>query len=636
MTTVAQTVDGDKRAPVPTVADGAIVEEIRVVQSVQTQRSMPVLLLGNTLAVAIVFYIDWVAVVSSYAVYCLAVELVLLLPMLRSYLRLRGQPRPNQVSVRRIRLIEIHSFLLGLVWAFAVFLLMPQLSQINGAVIVMVMYFLGYGAVALTPSLPKASAAYFAPIMLATFYSAYINNILSADLLILIIFSGSVAIARTMWQSWQDMTTTVRVSLERLQAETALHRREAQAMRSMIEAIPFPLVLTRETGALEATEQAARQFGIPAGEVSGLSIRDFFVNPAEQEKMAALQDEQGRLEEYEVRLKDAQGRPFWALLSSLPLRYEGEDCWLNAIYIIDDRKRAEADLLDAKQRTEEANQSAQKQNRMLETVSNQLAKYISPQLYQAIFSGAQKVEIESKRKKLTVFFSDIARFTEITEQLESEELTALLNQYLTEMSKIAIAHGATIDKFIGDAMVLYFGDPDSRGIREDAAACVRMAIAMQRRIRELQTTWREEGLEQPFEIRIGINTGYCTVGNFGSEDRMDHTIIGSEVNLAARLQSHADVGGILLANETHSLVKDWLLAEQGEAIAVKGFPKPVMTFRVKGIYDELAQETGLVHRDQNGLTLTIDHKRMSMADKAKAIETLEDAVAQLKDHTDDP
>ncbi len=636
MTAVAETVGDDAGTPIPAVADGDIVEEIRVVQSVQTQRSMPVLLLGNTLAVAIVFYIDWVAVVSSYAVYCLALELVLLLPMLRSYLRLRGQPRPSRVSVRRIRLIEIHSFLLGLVWAVAVFLLMPQLSQINGAVIVMVMYFLGYGAVALTPSLPKASAAYFAPIMLATFYSASINDILSADLLILIIFSGSLAIARTMWQSWQDMTTTVRVSLERLQAETALHRREAQAMRSMIEAIPFPLVLTRETGALEASEQAARQFGIPAGEVSGLSIRDFFVDPAEQETMAALQNEQGRLEEYEVRLKDAQGRPFWALLSSLPLKYEGEDCWLNAIYVIDDRKRAEADLLDAKQRTEEANQSAQKQNRMLETVSNQLAKYISPQLYQAIFSGEQKVEIESKRKKLTVFFSDIARFTEITEQLESEELTALLNQYLTEMSKIALAHGATIDKFIGDAMVLYFGDPDSRGIREDASDCVRMAIAMQRRIRELQTTWREAGLEQPFELRIGINTGYCTVGNFGSEDRMDHTIIGSEVNLAARLQSHADVGGILLANETHSLVKDWLLAEQGEAITVKGFPKPVTTFRVRGIYDELAQETGLVHRDQNGLTLTIDHKRMNIADKAKAIETLEDAVAQLKDHTDDP
>ncbi|MDA1098866.1 MAG: PAS domain-containing protein [Proteobacteria bacterium] len=631
MTVAAQTVDTEAPTPVSTVGTEAILEEIRVVQSVQTQRSMPVLLLGNTLAVAIVFYIDWFAVVSSYAVYCLGLELLLLLPMLRSYIRLRGRPRPDQVSVRRIRLIEIHSFLLGLVWAFAVFLLMPELSQINGAVIVMVMYFLGYGAVALTPSLPRASAAYFAPIMLVTFFSAYLNNVLSADLLMLIIFSGSVAIARTMWQSWQDMTTTVRLSLERLQAETALHRQETQAMRSMIEAIPFPLVLTRETGTVEATEQAARQFGIPAGEVSGLRIQDFFMDPAEQQKMADLQEERGRLEEYEVQLKNAQGKPFWALLSSLPLKYEGEDCWLNAIYVIDDRKRAEADLLDAKRRTEEANQTALEQNKMLETVSNQLAKYISPQLYQAIFSGEQKVEIESKRKKLTIFFSDIARFTEITDRLESEELTALLNQYLTEMSKIAQEHGATIDKFIGDAMVLYFGDPDTRGVREDAAACVRMAIAMQRRIRELQTIWRGDGLEQPFELRIGINTGYCTVGNFGSEDRMDHTIIGSEVNLAARLQSHADVGGILLANETHSLVKEWLLAEQGEAITVKGFPKPVMTFRVKGIYDELALETGLIHREQSGLTLTIDRNHLNGTDKANAIAVLEDVLAQLKD-----
>ena len=87
------------------------------------------------------------------------------------------------------------------------------------------------------------------------------------------------------------------------------------------------------------------------------------------------------------------------------------------------------------------------------------------------------------------------------------------------------------------------------------------------------------GLEKPFELRIGINTGYCTVGNFGSADRMAYTIIGSEVNLASRLQSYAKVGGILLANETHSLVKDWVLAEEGEAITVKGFTKPIRTFR---------------------------------------------------------
>ena len=179
-----------------------------------------------------------------------------------------------------------------------------------------------------------------------------------------------------------------------------------------------------------------------------------------------------------------------------------------------------------------------------------------------------------------MFFSDIADFTATTDDLESEELTGLLNHYLTEMSKIALEHGATIDKYIGDAIVAFFGDPETRGVKEDAMACVNMAIAMQRRMRELQSEWRDSGMEKPFQLRIGINTGYCTVGNFGSEDRMDYTIIGSEVNLASRLQSHAEPGGILLSHETYSLVKDNVLAEEQAPIQAKGFAKPVRNYKV--------------------------------------------------------
>ena len=96
------------------------------------------------------------------------------------------------------------------------------------------------------------------------------------------------------------------------------------------------------------------------------------------------------------------------------------------------------------------------------------------------------MEIASTRKKLTIFFSDIADFTSTADDLESEELTGLLNHYLTEMSKIALEHGATIDKYIGDAFLAFFGDPETKGVKEDAIACVNMAVAMQRRMRELQ------------------------------------------------------------------------------------------------------------------------------------------------------
>src|SRR5262245_51764224 len=116
---------------------------------------------------------------------------------------------------------------------------------------------------------------------------------------------------------------------------------------------------------------------------------------------------------------------------------------------VTEQKLAEQALIEAKQRLEEANGSVTEKNRMLEALSSKLSKYLSPQVYESIFSGEQTVEISAKRKKLTIFFSDIAGFTETTDQLEAEELTDVLNQYLTEMSKIALAHGATIDKYIG-------------------------------------------------------------------------------------------------------------------------------------------------------------------------------------------
>src|SRR5262249_29292708 len=182
-------------------------------------------------------------------------------------------------------------------------------------------------------------------------------------------------------------------------------------------------------------------------------------------------------------------------------------------------------------------------NELLAQLSSKLAKFLPLQLYNSVFTGTHIAGVAAKRKRLTIFFSDIANFTETTDNLESEELTNLLNQYLTEMFKIAVGHGATIDKYVGDAIMGFFGDPASRGSKEDAIACIKMSIAMQRRMRELQLKWLDLGSENPFQLRIGVNTGFCTVGNFGSEDRMDYTIIGNEVNLAARLQSHADLGG---------------------------------------------------------------------------------------------
>ena len=294
---------------------------------------------------------------------------------------------------------------------------------------------------------------------------------------------------------------------------------------------------------------------------------------------------------------------------------------------VTDQKLAQHALMEAKQRLEQANASVTEKNRMLEALSSKLSKYLSPQIYKSIFSGAQTVEISAKRKKLTIFFSDIAGFTETTDQLEAEELTDVLNQYLTEMSKIALAHGATIDKYIGDAMLLFFGDPETKGMQEDAKACVMMAIAMQRRMRELEQEWRARGLERPFRMRIGISTGFATVGNFGSRDRMDYTIYGNQVNLAARLQSAAEPGGILLSYETNALVQGIVLTEEYPPMTVKGFVRPINVYKVLGTYQELVDDGKVVLQERDGLRVLVD---LTKQVSSEAIKVLEEVLAELK------
>ena len=284
-------------------------------------------------------------------------------------------------------------------------------------------------------------------------------------------------------------------------------------------------------------------------------------------------------------------------------------------------------LQNEKDRTEAANRLVTEKNQILENLSSKLSKYLSPQIYQSIFRGDQSVEISAKRKKLTICFTDIAGFTETTDNLESEELTNVLNHYLTEMSAIALQHGATIDKFIGDAMLLFFGDPESKGVAEDARACVMMAIAMQRRMHELEQEWRDRGLLRPFRIRIGIATGFCTVGNFGSRDRMDYTIIGNEVNLAARLQSATEPGSILLSHETNALVQGLVMTEEQPPITVKGFPKPISGYKLVGTYDDLVKAGRVVLEERDGLRVLVD---LTKQNKTEVIQILQGILAHLR------
>jgi class 3 adenylate cyclase len=265
----------------------------------------------------------------------------------------------------------------------------------------------------------------------------------------------------------------------------------------------------------------------------------------------------------------------------------------------------------------------------LEKLSSQLAKFLSPQIYQSIFSGKQQAEIKTERKKLTVCFTDLTGFTDISTDMQPEDLTYLLNSYFSEMSDIAIRHGATIDKFIGDAMVIFFGDPETKGVAEDARACVRMATEMQTRMKHLADQWRSEGLENALQVRIGVNTGYCNVGNFGSDQRMDYTIIGAEVNLAARLETLAEPGSVLISGETYHLVEDFVDASEVKVSNIKGIKREVRGFAIKNFEKMGADKQRSYRHEAKGLLVYVNPDELPADQKEIAIKHLKEALSKL-------
>lgn len=282
-------------------------------------------------------------------------------------------------------------------------------------------------------------------------------------------------------------------------------------------------------------------------------------------------------------------------------------------------------------RLEHAQQLVSAEQEKAEQLASNLSKYLSPQVWQSIFSGNQRVTLETRRKKLTVFFSDIRGFTELAEEMEAEALTDLLNNYLNEMSLIALQYGGTIDKFIGDSVMVFFGDPVSRGAKQDAEAAVSMAIAMRKHMKVLRQQWRSQGITRPLEIRMGLSTGYCTVGNFGAAMRMDYTIIGREVNLASRLEGTADAGEILISHETWSLTKDLVMCRDKGQLSVKGFSRPLQIYQVVGLRRDLGAAPTFVEHEMPGFSMYLDTNGIRNYDKEEIVKALELAARKLRD-----
>jgi len=270
-------------------------------------------------------------------------------------------------------------------------------------------------------------------------------------------------------------------------------------------------------------------------------------------------------------------------------------------------------------------QLSDKQQNKLNIILERLSKYVSPPLYKKITSGKEKVEInKTKRVKLTIFFSDIKDFSNHSSNMDSEELSVILNSYLEEMTNIIHKYGGTLDKYIGDAILVFFGDPDFVSEKEHAKSCVAMAIEMRNKMKELQKQWFELGFQYPLHIRMGITTGYVSVGNFGSQERMDYTVIGNPVNLASRLQSLAAEDQILICHETWSFVKDFVHCSDVLHLKdVKGFYTTVLAYQLYDFMDKKTNQNVIYEDKQKNVLLQYDRNKITKEELIKIITSLE-------------
>lgn len=212
-----------------------------------------------------------------------------------------------------------------------------------------------------------------------------------------------------------------------------------------------------------------------------------------------------------------------------------------------------------------------------EVIKRTFETYFPPSVVKKVMGDSSVISTSGKKKEITILFSDIKDFTRLSSDMNPDHIQGILNEYFEAMTHIVFKYEGTLDKFIGDGLMVFFGDPEDQP--DHALRCVQAALEMQEKTKAMSEKWyQERGC--PIAIRIGINTGIAVVGNMGSAKRLSYTALGSSVNLAQRLESAAPVGGILVSHATYLYVKDHVSVGPVRRIKVKGYEDPVDVYEI--------------------------------------------------------
>jgi adenylate cyclase len=206
-----------------------------------------------------------------------------------------------------------------------------------------------------------------------------------------------------------------------------------------------------------------------------------------------------------------------------------------------------------------------------------LSRYLSPSMTEAILQNPEYLQLGGQRRHLTVLFADIQGFTSLSEKMDPAQVVEMLNDFFTEMVELVFEHQGTLDKFMGDGLMAFFGAPLE--VPQAAVKAVACGVAMHQRLRRMQA----EGRTPILGMRVGINTGEAIIGNVGSAKRMDFTVIGDVVNVASRLLEVArqEEAGIVIGEHTHQEVEDHFDLRAGPAVILRGRREPTFSYVVE-------------------------------------------------------
>jgi adenylate cyclase len=243
------------------------------------------------------------------------------------------------------------------------------------------------------------------------------------------------------------------------------------------------------------------------------------------------------------------------------------------------------------------------------------AHYLAPAVIEKLVQGETKLELGGVKRELTILFSDIRGFTSLSEKMKPEELVPFLNEYLTAMTDIVLSSEGVVDKYIGDAIMAFWGAPIVQN--DHAVRGAMTAVKMKRKLDELQESWSKSGKPR-IDIGVGLNTGEVLVGNMGSKQRFDYTVIGDDVNLASRLEGLTKQYGvtILISESTRKKLGDTFTVRELDLVAVKGRTQPV---RIYELVEESGKADQLAKNDIENFEIALSLYRSQQWDEAMSV-----------------